>query len=182
VLEDGLARGSEAFAATYGQPPLGVRAQAMQRNGLQKQADVQDMLLRLGLRFVSSDYSTRHRAHAHDKAADDNAVRSMKHQQARRYPSGLWEIPATGYSDTDFLDELGGSLDDWTAHLRACLDFAYSLGGLVYAPRLTLGTQTRHDPDFRAIRDLAGYAAGLHEPVAFVTYRDVHRLAASALP
>ena len=181
AVEESLVRALDAFANAFGHPPIGLRAQAMARNGIQKQADIQKMLLRLGLQFVSSDYSTRHRAHAHDKAADDNAVRNMKHLQARRYPSGPWEIPATGYSDRDFLDELGGSLDDWIAHMKACLEFAYNLGNLVYAPRLTLSVQARHDPDLRALRALFEYAAGLPEPVAFLTYRDIHRLATEAV-
>ena len=181
ALEDDLTRAVDTFVAAAGQPPRGLRPQAMARNGIQKQVDLQELLLQQGFEFISSDYSTRHRAHAHDKAADDNAVRNMKHLQARRYPSGLWEIPATGYSDTDFLDELGGSRDDWIAHMKGCLEFACNLGGLVYAPRLSLSAQVQHDPDLRSLSEFVEYAAGLRESVAFVTYRDTHSLASVAV-
>jgi peptidoglycan/xylan/chitin deacetylase (PgdA/CDA1 family) len=179
-VEDEIARTNAAFEERLGFRPVGLRAPDMYRNGIQDRPDVQEMILRQGLGFVSSDYSTRLRSHAHDKAADDNAARNMKHLQPRWYPGGgedtprLLEIPAPGYSDRDFLDNLHGSVDDWIAHIKACIEFAYNLGGLIYAPHLHVDTHLRHDPELRVIRAIFDYAVSFHEPVGFYTYRDIY--------
>jgi peptidoglycan/xylan/chitin deacetylase (PgdA/CDA1 family) len=159
---------------------VGLRAPAMTRNGIQAEADVQQVILDCGLRFVSSDYSTKSPETGPVAWADKNAAMLIKHMQPRWYPTGLLEIPSPGFSDRHYLDGLGRGLDEWIAHVRQCIDFAYDLGGLLYSPDLHPDTHFRHDPDLRAIRAIFEHAASKRERVLLCTVRQAHEWCAAA--
>jgi len=57
--------------------------------------------------------------------------------------------------------------------LRNCLDFAYDMGGLLYAPALHPEVHARHDPRCEAMTALLDHAHRKHDPVRFCTYREV---------
>lgn len=174
-LRDQLLRTKALFEERLPTGNVGLRAPGMYRGGLQDHPEVQRVILDSGLKFVSSDYSTRNPDDpANTGFADKNAYMIIKHLQPRWYPTGLLEIPAPGYSDRNFLDGRRGSLDDWIAHITQCIDFAYDMGGLLYAPDLHPDTHSRHDPDLQVIRAIFDHAASKREPVRFCTYREVY--------
>ncbi len=157
-----------------GDRPVGVRLRPMRRNGIQREDVLQRAVLQAGLGFISSDDATRDPDPWGREAGDKNAAMMLKHQQPRRYATGLLEIPIHGYSDIRFLETQGRGVADWLSHLRRCLDFARDIGGLVYAPHLHLATLLRHDPAGDTLRELVKRAAGgPHEPVRLCTYREL---------
>jgi len=168
---------NEVFAEVLGFAPVGLRGPGGYRDGLHGREDVQEMLVGAGLRFVSSHYATKAPTGKYDVVADKNAYMMMKHMQPRRYERGLLEIPVSGYSDRHWFDSQGRDLRGWIKHLHECLDFAYDMGGLVYALALHPDTHSRHDPELAALPALIEYARRKHEPVRFVTYRDVAQAA-----
>jgi hypothetical protein len=174
--------GIAAFRERCGHVPAGLRLGDMRRNGLHADEAAQQSLQDLGLRYVSSDYSTKVPDNPRNIGfADKNAAMLMKHQQPRRYANGLLEIPSPGYSASSFFSEQGRPLDEWIAHLQQCVDFAHDMGGLLYAPRLSLATLAHHDPDCRSTHLLLEYAASKKwGDVRFCTYREVWEWANAA--
>jgi hypothetical protein len=168
-----LSRTIRLFREVLGQAPAGLRAVGGHSEGLLGRADLQQMILDVGLGFVSTVYATRAPAGEYDVFADRNACMIMKHQQPRRYPTGLLEIPMSGYSDRSFLDELGRPLAAWIQHLRSCLDFAYDMGGLLHAPALQADVHARHDPGCEVMLALLEHTGRKHEAVRFCTCREV---------
>jgi len=152
-LEAELGRATTAFGDAGLPAFIGLRPATMQRIGIQKHEDIQAVLQARGLRFVSTDYSTKLPDNpASPGFADKNAAMLIKHSQPRRYPSGLIEVPAAGYSARDFLEVQQRSVEAWGEHLKACVDFAYDLGGLMFAPCLDLGVLAERDPECLGIR------------------------------
>lgn len=173
LVRNEIARTNALFLERLGTHPLGLRAQGMYPAGLEDMLGVQQVILEEGLTFVSSLYATKSPTSRYDVFADKNAYMIMKHHQPRRYASGLLEIPAAGYSDRHFLDDLQRPLQDWIQHLQNCLDFAYDMGGLLYAPVLHPDTHSRYDPGREALAALVAHAARKHDPVRFCTMREV---------
>lgn len=160
-LEGELDRAAAAFTDAGLAAFVGLRPAVMQRIGIQKHEEIQTVLQGHGLRFVSTDYSTKLPDNpASPGFADKNAAMLIKHSQPRRYPSGLMEVPAAGYSARDFLEVQQRPVDAWGEHLKACVDFAYDLGGLMVAPCLDLGVLAERDPDCLGIRAVLQHAAG----------------------
>jgi hypothetical protein len=173
AMREELGRTASALEQCAGQRPAGLRVPGGYAAGLHDLPVAQRSILDQGLTFVSSLYATKSPTSKYDIFADKNAYMIMKHHQPRRYESGLLEIPMSGYSDRHFLDELQRPLDQWIQHLRSCLDFAYDMGGLLYAPALHPEVHARHDPDCEAIAALLEHTRRKHDPVRFRTYREV---------
>jgi hypothetical protein len=162
-------------------PCVGLRAPDMARNGLQKHEDIQQLILDCGLSWVGSDYSARNPEAGSVGFADKNAAMLTKHQQPRWYASGLLEIPSPGFSDKAFLVEQGRSLEEWTAHLCQCLDFASDMGGLLFAADLHPALLLAHDPGLSCLRALIQHARDRrHGAVRFCSYREVWQWAVEA--
>jgi hypothetical protein len=174
ALTDALA----AWAEASQDAPLGARLGHMDRHGLQHHEDLQRVLLEGGLRYVSSEYPTKDPETGSSSFADKNAAMIIKHSQPRRYASRLVEVPAPGYSDQRFLVQQARPLAQWLEHVKACVDFAYDLGGLMYAPNLHLDVLHAQDPQAQTLPTLMQYAASKRlGKVGFIT----HRQAAEAL-
>jgi hypothetical protein len=162
-------------------PAVGLRAPDMARNGLQKHEAVQQLLLECGVSWVSSDYSARNPDGGSVGFADKNAAMLTKHQQPRWYASGLLEIPSPGFSDRAFLEEQGRPLEEWTAHLCQCLDFACDMGGLLFAADLHPALLVAHDPGLSCLRSLIQHARDRRHGVArFCSYREAWEWAVAA--
>ena len=168
-----VARTSELFEQQLGFRPLGLRAPGGYAQALYDNPATQEWVRLEGLQFVSSHYATKSPSGKYDVYADKNAHQLMKHHQPRQYANGLLEIPISGYSDRHFFDLLGRPLDQWIRHLQDCVDFAYDMGGLLYAPALHPDTHSHHDPAMETLPALIEYASRKREPVKFVTYREV---------
>lgn len=164
---------SALFEEKLGFRPVGLRAPGAYAEALHGVEDVQQSILGAGLRWASTHYATKAPSGKYDVCADKNAYMQMKHMQPRRYGSGLLEIPISGYSDRHWFDHQGRDLAGWIKHLQDCLDFAYDMGGLLYAPAVHPDTHSRHDPGMDALPALIERAARKHEPVRFVTAREV---------
>jgi peptidoglycan/xylan/chitin deacetylase (PgdA/CDA1 family) len=161
------------FEETLGFRPLGLRGPGGYRHGLEGLTDVQQIILDAGLTFVSTHYSTKAPTGPYDVVADKNAYMALKHLQPRRYQTGLLELPIMGYSDRHWFDNQGRDLAGWIKHLQDCLDFAYDMGGRVYLPCAHPDTCSRHDPGLQTLPALIEHARRKHEPVLFVTHRQV---------
>ena len=172
-----IAETNRLFVEALGFAPQGLRGPGGYREGLHGREDVQQMLLEAGLSFVSCHYATKSPGGKYDVVADKNAYMMLKHMQPRRYESGLLEVPIHGYSDRHWFDNQGRDLRGWIKHLQDCLDFAYDMGGLLYAPALHPDTHSRHDPGMATLPALIEHARKKHEPVRFVTYREAAQAA-----
>jgi peptidoglycan/xylan/chitin deacetylase (PgdA/CDA1 family) len=179
AVREEIATTNQLFAAALGALPQGLRGPGGYRTGLDDRPDVQEIIHEAGLGFVSCHYATKSPSGKYDVVADKNAYMMIKHLQPRRYANGLLEIPISGYSDRHWFDNLGRDLAGWIKHLQDCLDFAYDMGGLVYTPALHPDTHSRHDPGMAMLPDLLAYAGRKHEPVRFVTYREIAQAAAA---
>jgi len=169
---------AQARAALQPSGSEGIRAAYAGRLGLQNLPETQQALLQRGIGFSNSDYSTKLPEGKAVGFADKNAAMLIKHTQPRWYQSGLLEIPSAGYSDRDFFETLGRPMGEWTAHLRQCVDFAYDIGGLLYAPSLHLDVLLRHDPEMKTFATLSEHANGKPTgKVGFCTYRQVYEWA-----
>lgn len=153
-----IAQTNALFEEHLGFRPRGVRGPGGYAQALHDHPATAEMLGAAGLDFVSCHYATKSPAGKYDVFADKNAYMIMKHHQPRSYPAGLLEIPISGYSDRHFFDSLGRDLGAWIRHLQDCLDFAYDMGGLLYAPALHPDTHSRHDPGLQALPALIEYA------------------------
>jgi len=170
-----MARPLQALWEATGDRAVGVRAADMGRLGLQKMPAAREHLVRSGLGFVNSDYSTKLPEGPAPGFADKNAAMLIKHTQPRLYGEGLLEIPSAGYSAGDFFLTQRRPVEAWCDHLRQCLDFAHDIGGLLWAPALDLGVLMRHDPDRDTLRTLVTHARSKRSgKVGFYTYRDIH--------
>lgn len=171
-LDGALAASLAAWQEAFGEAPMGVRLGHMHRHGLQHREDLQRVLREGGLRYVSSEYPTKDPEAGSSSFADKNAAMILKHSQPRRYGTGLVEVPAPGYSDQRFLVQQGRPLAQWLQHMKACVDFAYDLGGLLYAPHLHLDVLLAHDPERQTLLTLTEHAAGKRPgKVGFITHR-----------
>jgi len=177
-----LPEAAQVLHSALGAAPIGLRLGTCLPAGLEGSEGRQRAILDAGLTYVSSLYATKSPSGPYDVFADKNAYMIMKHHQPRRYPSGLVEVPMSGYSDAHFLQELGRPLEAWIRHLRDCADFAYDMGGLLYAPALHPDLHLRYDPQGTAIRALAEYVARKHDPVRFCTCREAADSPQSATP
>lgn len=170
-----IAHPLQAFSEATGDQAVGVRAADMGRLGLQKLPAAREHLIRCGLGFVNSDYSTKLPEGAAVGFADKNAAMLIKHTQPRFYGEGLLEIPSAGYSTRDFFITQGRPVEAWCDHLRQCLDFCHDIGGLLWAPALDLGVLMRHDPGMLTLETLATHGRSKRSgKVGFLTYREIH--------
>lgn len=168
-----LAETSRLFEEKLGFRPVGLRGPGGYAHGLHDHPRAQEIVKEQGLQFVSCHYATKTPSGPYDVYADKNAYQILKHHQPRKYPNGLLEIPISGYTDRHFLDNLARPVERFTKHLQDCLDFAYDMGGLVYAVALHPDTMSRHDPQMQALAGLVEHAQRKLDKVRFVTYREV---------
>lgn len=171
-LDAALAESLAGWEEAIGAAPMGLRLGHMHRHGLQHHEDLQRVLLEGGLRYVSSEYPTKDPETGSSSFADKNAAMIIKHSQPRCYGTGLVEVPAPGYSDQRVLVKQVRPLAQWLEHLKACVDFAYDLGGLLYAPHLHLDVLLAHDPEGQTLQTLMQHAAAKRlGKVGFITHR-----------
>jgi len=170
------------FEEVLGFRPFGLRAPGGYKEGLEGLEAVQKIILQTGLCYVSSQYSTKSPSGKYDVVADKNAYMMIKHLQPRRYASGLWEIPMMGYSDRHWFDSLQRDLQGWIKHLQDCVDFAYDIGGLLFAPDLHPDTHAHYDPGLEVLPALFEHIQRKYEPVRIVTHREIAAALLQAQP
>ncbi len=102
IIRENIQLASAAMKSRLGIEPCGFRTPGGYANGLIDRADVQQMLLELGFKWVSSKYPS----HLNNKPGEEttpeifaNIVQAQAAAQPFVYPSGLIEVPMSPISD-----------------------------------------------------------------------------------
>jgi peptidoglycan/xylan/chitin deacetylase (PgdA/CDA1 family) len=153
VISENIRMTSRALRQRVGIDAAGFRTPGGFHDGLRDRPDVQEMLLGLGFRWVSSLYPAHPSGtpEAGPSPADlEGIVRAQEKAQPFTYPSGLIEVPMSPVSDVSamrsgrwkrdaFLEAVRRGIE-WAIEHRATYDFLAHPSCLVVT-----------DPDFRAI-------------------------------
>ena len=154
---------------------IGLRGPGGYRQGLQGRDDIQQLILKNGIKFVSTQYSyTEPWEKACGPEVDQRSIGMIADLQPYYYPSGLLEIPLCGFSDRHFLDGMQRSLDDWIEYLKRCVDFVYEQS-LTFNACVHPITHLKHDPQGRVLEGLLSHCQEKPEEVLVCTQRDVYR-------
>jgi hypothetical protein len=136
VIVENIRLTEAALKQRVGIEPAGFRTPGGFANGLDDRPDVQEMLLKLGYRWVSSRYPA-HPASPPGQAPDAEIIRGIvaaqKQAQPFIYPSGLIEVPMSPVSDINafrtgrwplesFLEVVRAGVT-WAIEHRATFDF-----------------------------------------------------------
>ncbi len=153
VIAENIRMTSRALRQRVGIDAAGFRTPGGFHDGLRDRPDVQEMLLGLGFRWVSSLYPVHPSGtpEAGPSRVDlEGIVRAQEKAQPFIYPSGLTEVPMSPVSDVSamrsgrwklapFLEAIRSGVD-WAIENRATYDFLAHPSCLVVT-----------DPEFRAI-------------------------------
>jgi hypothetical protein len=153
VIESNIRLAHRALESRAGIMVDGFRTPGGFRDGLSDRPDLQEMLKRLGYRWVSSLYPAHPTGQAGDvqtAATFDGIIEAQKNAQPYIYPSGLVEVPMSPVSDVTtmrsakwsriaFLEAIRRSVS-WAIENRAVFDFLAHPACLVVT-----------DPGFEAI-------------------------------
>jgi peptidoglycan/xylan/chitin deacetylase (PgdA/CDA1 family) len=154
---------------------LGVRGPGGYHSGLDGREDVQQALLRAGIKWVSSKYLYSGEVSAEAEPATISGIADC---QPYWYETGLLEIPFCCYQDRHFFDsDMGGdpsrSVAEWIDYLKRAVDYAYDRNFFL---NLTVhpSTSFKHDPKGHYLREVLAYCRTKPD-VVVATYRDVYR-------
>ncbi|MBS0260827.1 MAG: polysaccharide deacetylase family protein [Planctomycetes bacterium] len=153
VIADNIRMTTEAMQQRLGVAPAGFRTPGGFATGLEGRADLQQMLLDQGFRWVSSKYPP----HANSKAGERpsaevfaDIVRQQERAQPFAYPSGLIEIPMSPISDIGAFRGGRWPLDDFLQAIRLGVEWAIehrAVYDFLAHPSCLLAT----DPKFQAL-------------------------------
>jgi peptidoglycan/xylan/chitin deacetylase (PgdA/CDA1 family) len=164
VIRDNIRLASAALKERLGFEPDGFRSPYGFANGLTDRPDVQQMLLDLGFRWVStmapSAKSMEGNLLEFSKKASEGVKPSpaiyeeIRNAQVRAqpfiYPSGLVEIPMNPVSDVQTMRNFRWKLDDYLKNVRIGLEWAIE-NGKVYDFLCHPSCMQVNDPNFRAV-------------------------------
>jgi peptidoglycan/xylan/chitin deacetylase (PgdA/CDA1 family) len=127
VIRENIQLCTDAMRTRLGFPPAGFRTPGGFAEGLSGRADVQQMLLDLGFKWVSSKYpkhATGHPGEAAPAAVLSDIVKAQTAAQPFVYPSGLIEIPMSPISDVGAFRNARWKLDDFLHAIRLGVEWA----------------------------------------------------------
>jgi len=154
---------------------IGLRGPGGYKQGLRGREDVQQVILKNGIKFVSTQYPyTEPWDKARGPEVDKRSIEMIADLQPYHYPSGLLEIPLCGFSDRHFLDSMGRPLNDWIEYLKKCVDFVYERG-LTFNACVHPITHLKYDPEGRVLEEILLHCREKHEEVFVCTQRDIYR-------
>jgi hypothetical protein len=133
--------------------PVGFRTPGGFGNALRDRPDIQQMLLDLGFKWVSSMHPRCQLGEVggHPTPAIlDNIRNAQPFAQPYIYPSGLVEIPMSPVADVTVMRSLRWNLDDFLKAIRVGVEWAIETGG-TYDFLCHPSCMYVMDPDFRAI-------------------------------
>jgi len=151
---------------------MGLRGPWGYPNGIKDREDIQQAVLEVGIKWVSTQFSFGQLGN------DKDWVKKIPDQQPYFYKTGLLEIPFSGHQDRTFFDPdiPGGdpekSADDWIAYLKQCVDIAYDQN-LFLALTVHPSTSFKHDPEARYVKELFEYCREKPD-IKICTYRDFY--------
>lgn len=152
---------------------IGVRGPGGYRNALRGRKDVQQAILDIGIKWVSTQFQYPRG----DSDNDQNWINMIPKQQPFYYKTGLLEIPFAGHQDRSFFDvDMGGSprpVDEWIGYLKKCVDLAYERN-LFLSLTVHPSTSFKHDRKARYVKELMEYCRK-RPKILICTYRDMYR-------
>jgi len=153
---------------------IGLRGPGGYKNGLQGRSDIQKVLLKCGIEFVSTQDNLMSTL-----LSDEKIIETIADTQPYYYDeTGLLEIPFCGYQDREFFDpDCGpprkGTLKEWIQYLKRAVDFVYD-HGLAYSLVVHPSTGFKHDPEGKSIREILSYCRQ-KQGILICTYRDLYQ-------
>lgn len=127
VIRENIRLTNEALRQRAGIEANGFRTPGGFNNGLDDRLDLQEMLLDLGFRWVSSKYAA-HKMSAPKAEPNDEIYQSIvsaqQASQPYRYPSGLLEIPMSPVSDVTAFRSSYWKLDYFLQAIRLSVEWA----------------------------------------------------------
>jgi len=152
---------------------IGLRGPGGYKGGLQGRSDIQKILLKAGIKFVSTQDNL-----TNTLLSDDKIIETIADNQPYYYKTELLEIPFCGYQDREFFDpDCGppreGTLEEWIQYLKGAVDFAYD-HGLTYSLVVHPSTEFKHDPEGKSIGELLSYCRQ-RQGILICTYRDLYQ-------
>jgi peptidoglycan/xylan/chitin deacetylase (PgdA/CDA1 family) len=127
VIEENIRLTTIALRERTGIIESGFRTPGGFVNGLAGRDDVQQMLLRLGYQWVSSEYPRHDAARAGESpppAVFESIVAAQRESQPFVYPSGLVEVPMSPISDVNAFRSNRWRLGDFLKAIRLAVEWA----------------------------------------------------------
>jgi peptidoglycan/xylan/chitin deacetylase (PgdA/CDA1 family) len=153
VLRENIRLADRALRTRLGIEVAGFRTPGGFPEGIAQKADIQQMLMDQGYRWVSSKYPAHPSSMpgtAPDDALLDAIVAAQAEAQPFRYPSGLVEVPMSPISDVGAFRTSRWPLEAFLESIRRCVTWAIDRGAVfdfLAHPSCLLV----EDPEFRAI-------------------------------
>ncbi len=152
-----------------GQRDVGIRAPGGYGYGLRDAPELQQAILDVGIRWVSTQFSWG------TQGEDQVWIDTIPEEQPYYYPTGLLEMPYAGHQDRSFFDvDMGDSprpVDEWIAYLKGCVDIAYEKN-LFLCLTTHPSTSFKHDPKARYLDELFAYCRERSD-IRLCTYREM---------
>ncbi len=153
VLDENIRMTNEALISRLGIRPAGFRTPGGFANGLTGREDIQNMLLKLGFKWVSGKYP----AHPNsipgvEPTPDifDGIVKAQLAAQPFVYPTGLIEIPMSPISDVGAFRNGKWTLEQFLKAIRLSLDWAIE-SSAVFDFLAHPAVLSAKDPEFKTI-------------------------------
>ena len=152
VIVDNIRMTGLAMYERLGVKPAGFRTPYGFPHGLASRRDLQEMLLGLGLTWVSSQYCQPQDLRKSNPAAADFAAvtRFQRKSQPFVYPSGLVEVPVAPISDCNAFRTRKWKLDEYLRMIERSVRWAIEHRA-VYSYGAHPSVMVVEDPCFRAI-------------------------------
>lgn len=131
IIEENIRLTAIALKERAGISETGFRTPGGFANGLAGREDVQQMLLRLGYRWVSAKYPAHLATREGQPPSDevfDSIVLAQREAQPFVYPSGLVEIPMSPISDVNAFRTQRWKLADFLRAIRLSVEWAIEHG------------------------------------------------------
>ncbi len=127
VIRENIQRCTDAMRTRLGFSPAGFRTPGGFADGLNGRADVQQMMLDLGFKWVSCKYPAHPYGNPGEAATAEVLNGIVKAQSAAQpfvYPSGLMDIPMSPISDVGAFRNARWKLDDFLRAVRLGVEWA----------------------------------------------------------
>jgi peptidoglycan/xylan/chitin deacetylase (PgdA/CDA1 family) len=154
VIEENIRLTTIALKDRAGIAESGFRTPGGFADGLAGRDDVQQMLLRLGYKWVSSKYPRHEAGRDRDSpppAVFDSIVAAQRESQPFVYPSGLVEVPMSPISDVNAFRSNHWKLADFLKAIRLALEWTIE-NGAVFDFLAHPSCLVVEDPGFESIR------------------------------
>jgi hypothetical protein len=153
VIRENIQLCTDAMRTRLGFGPAGFRTPGGFADGLNGRADVQQMMLDLGFRWVSCKYPAHpygNPGEAATKEVLDGLVQAQVAAQPFVYPTGLIDVPMSPISDIGAFRNARWKLDDFLRAIRLGVEWAIehrAVFDLLSHPSVLYP----HDPEFRVV-------------------------------